>query len=375
MSDKVAVLHLRSSAGSGGGPEKTILKTGQFIDQTKFFYIILYIAKTKNDLSNMAQRAQEARITYYGLPGSRLIDFRQLRDIRKLIEKHKVMILHCHDPKTDFYGLLLKYMYPHLKLVSTMHGWFHRTWKSLIYKRLDLYFLRFFDAVIAVSRKIEDMAKKHNIKNTVLIYNAIDTDEWRPLRHNSSLFERKQPQAFVIGFIGRLSKEKGPLDFVRAANNILQHDAAFEFVVAGEGTEMTAMINLTKRMGIANKFHFLGHVPNREMPALYENVDALLSTSHTEGFPNNILEAFAMHVPVIATNVGGVSEIINDGYNGLLANPRDINTLANHALTIKKHRELASTLIKNGRITVENNFTFGIRVRKIQKLYNMLMKN
>jgi glycosyltransferase involved in cell wall biosynthesis len=378
MEDRIVVLHLRAASDSGGGPEKTIYNTGRFIDSKRFLYLIAYLKKNSSDLSLISQNITKAGLNYFEFAGGSFIDRKQLSQIVHLVRKHGVQIIHSHDPKTDFYGLLLKLRFPKLKLVSTMHGWIHRTWKSAFYNKLDMYVLRCFHIVIAVSGSIEKTAKRFGLSNTCLIYNAVDTNEWKPVcpAKYPKILQTipRNSQSFVVGYVGRLSKEKGPMDFIKTAQKILKKDINCEFVVAGDGPEMEAMKGLAEATGIIGKVHFLGHVNRDDMISVYQKLNLLLSTSKTEGFPNNILEALAMSVPVVSTNVGGVNEIITNDYNGLLAEKDNIDKLTIHVTRIKNDKALADRLIKHGRLTAENKFSFDARVNKLEKLYQNLIQ-
>lgn len=374
-SEKIVVMHLRSSSGSGGGPEKTIYKTALFLDSTRFLYLVVYLKK-RNDELTISRKAAEAGLNYYELTGRSFIDIKQIVQLAKIIRLNKVQILHCHDPKTDFYGYILNICFPSLAIISTIHGWIKRSGKSLFYISLDKFLLRYFDAVIAVSSDMKRAANLSGIKNTRLIHNAIDINEWDPAKSTPrSLLFQKNPNSFVVGYVGRLSKEKGALDFVMVSQKVLEEAIAgelIEFLVAGEGPEIGAMKTLAADFGILDHYTFLGQVDSKAMVSLYREIDVLLSTSYSEGLPNNLLEAGAMYVPVVATDVGGVSDIISDRFNGLLSAPGDIRTLASHVMAIKRDKNLADMLKANGRLIVTEKFSFSARVKKIEALYKSI---
>ena len=326
-----------------------------------------------SDLSPISQMAKEAGLNYFEFSGRRLIDMAQIWNIIKLIKKHQVHILHCHDPKTDFFGMLLKLLFPKLILITTMHGLFKTTKKSAFYIVVDFCALKMFHNVITVSKKLEQTVKKYGISRTHLIHNAIDAEEWQPIYPpDPDLFTPKDPNSFIIGYSGRISKEKGPLDFVRVAHIVLQNNNHCEFVVAGEGPLTESMQDLARKLGIIQKFHFLGQVKSSRMYSLYQKLDLLLSTSHTEGFPNNILEASAMFVPVVATKVGGVGEVIENGYNGFLSDKGDVHSLAQQVLTLKRNQELAEQFRCRGREVVTKRFSFSERAHRLEEVYEEL---
>jgi glycosyltransferase involved in cell wall biosynthesis len=374
MPDKVVILHLRHSEGAGGGPETGISNSASFIDSDKFSPIVVYLRKPKEDISPISDRLRQRKINYFEFPGMRFFSLNQFLNIVKLIRRYQVHIIHCHDPKTDFYGYLLKFLFPKLIFISTIHGWIERSYKGTFYNRLDRYVLRSFTVVIAVSQNIEQVARKHRITNTHLIHNAIDINKWQPMKQDcSSEGLTKDSRPFSIGFVGRISKEKGPIDFVRIAHKVLGYAADCKFIIAGEGPEKESMEIMVKELRMEDKLHFLGQLDRGQLHALYQKLDLLLLTSSTEGLPRAILEACAMSVPVVATRVGGVEEIITHNYNGLLAEAGDIDLMTKHVLFVKDNPELADKFKKNGRTIVENKFSLKERVKSIENLYHETM--
>ena len=367
MSEKIVVLYLRQSTGSGGGADTIILNSATHIDSSQFLLIVVYLRKFSEDLSIISNSLKERRVSYFEFPGTSIFNVKQFINIIKLIRQYKVRIIHSHDPKTDFYGYLLKIFFPKLKIISTIHGWTRKRYRSILYTKLDKFLLKKFDAVIAVSENIEQIAKKHGIYRTHLIQNGIDINKWQPEKRD--IFPEDLTRHFTVGFVGRISKEKGPIDFVRVAQKILNQEANCEFWVAGGGPGRKSMRLMIKQLGVENKFQFLGQLDDNKLHTLYQKLDLFLLTSYTEGLPMTILEACAMSVPVVATNVGGVSEIITHDYNGFLADAGDIDTLASLVLKIKHNKELANSFKKNGRITVEEKFSFSARIKKIEEVY------
>ncbi len=361
---KISVMHLRAAARNGGGPEKTILKTAAMIDARRFDYTVVYLRKKHHDLTPLARQYQEANLPFRELVGGVIDPFLLIR-LAKLVKQNNVQILHAHDPKSIVYAFLLKLLVHNLKLVATLHGWVTLRMRSSLYAIISTALLKRFDLVIAVSKDLLEHTRKSGITKLKLLYNAIDLQQW-----NDSGNRPDDPQQpFRIAFVGRISQEKGPLEFVHTAQQILASSPDCEFVVAGEGPMLEQMKQEVQRSNLQDCFRFLGHLSQKEMPPLYRSVDLLLSTSHTEGMPNNLLEAMAAGVPVVATRVGGVAELITDGDNGLLASRNDIELLAKHVARLKQHPQLVETITTNARKTVAEKFCFRNRTRTLENLY------
>jgi glycosyltransferase involved in cell wall biosynthesis len=374
MSEKIAVLHLRHSSGGGGGADTVIINTALFLNPSRFSMIVVFLRKYSDNLIPVIERLKRSGVNYFDFPGSMLFDIRQFMNIANLIKRQNVRILHCHDPKTDFYGYLLKSIFPKLQLVSTIHGWIARRLRSLLYLKVDRLALKKCDAVIAVSEDIRQSAEKYGIWRPILVKNGIDLNAWVPGRGKGlSDFSNQQAGSFKIGFVGRISREKGPFDFVKAANLILAENPDCEFLIAGRGPEEDEMKALVNHLGLENKFRFLGHLNEQGLYDLYQNLNLLLLTSHTEGLPMAVLEACAMHVPVVAADVGGVGEVIKHKINGLLFKPGDISAIVKNVLFIINNRDVADAFRQNARNTVEEDFSFEKTAKKIEDIYSTLL--
>lgn len=361
---QIAVLNLRASSESGGGPENIILKFAKSINTDRFWFGTCYLRKKDVSIFNIAKQYEESGFHFYEFAGG-IIDFRLFKSLVRLIRKHKIDIVHAHDPKTYVYAYFLGFMCPNLKRVATLHGWVHRRARSSFYTTISNFVLKNFDAVIAVSWELERRAARAGISNIHVVHNAIDTDKWKP----DPMSDKNGSTAFGIAYIGRLSKEKGPLDFVKSAKGILEKDPGCRFIVAGEGPLLEPTKRTVQSLGIMKYFDFKGNIPQKRMPALYTKINVVLSSSHTEGMPVALLEALSAGVPVVATDVGGVGELIRHGYNGLLTEKNDIESLIANVFLLKNNPELAQTLARNGRDVVANQFSYSQWNRKMESLY------
>ncbi|NML13514.1 glycosyltransferase family 4 protein [Azohydromonas caseinilytica] len=139
-------------------------------------------------------------------------------------------------------------------------------------------------------------------------------------------------EAPLIGFVGRLSPEKGPEVFVRTALHLHRRWPQARFVLIGEGPQRAGLQALAERHGLQGCVHFAGL--QSDMPACYRELDLVVSSSWTEALPLVLMEALASGLPVVGTRVGGVPELIAQGLTGFLAAPGDHECLAAHMATL-----------------------------------------
>ncbi|MGV3534030.1 MAG: glycosyltransferase [Chthoniobacteraceae bacterium] len=191
----------------------------------------------------------------------------------------------------------------------------------------DTWTNRFSTHVIAVSETTRSFVVEHEgvpPDRATTIHNGIDCDTFQPRPENRAAARAQfglPADAWIVGGIGRLTHQKNFELFLDAAADVLkQHPTAY-FVIAGTGEDEAALRGQAERLGIAPHVKFLGFV--RDMAALYPALDTLLLTSRYEGHPITILEAMAAGVPIVASRLDGIAEMLADGIDAALVPPGD----------------------------------------------------
>lgn len=188
------------------------------------------------------------------------------------------------------------------------------------------------------------------------IQNAVDTDRFRPAATPVELDARFQDQIrtldtdLQLGFVGGLQPSKG-LDDLAAAMDRATDDLGL--IVAGDGPERARLERL-----FGPRARFLGPVPYEQVPAVYHELDVFVLPSHTEGLPRVILEAQATATPAVATRVGGVPEVIEDGETGLLCDPGQPESLRRAIERLATDDTKRERLGDNGRESVAESFSW-----------------
>jgi glycosyltransferase involved in cell wall biosynthesis len=171
-------------------------------------------------------------------------------------------------------------------------------------------------------------------------------------------------EAPLVGFVGRISPEKGPEVFVRAAL-LLEHPQA-HFVLTGEGPLRERLEDLAQRSALRTRLHFAGL--RNDMPQVYQELDVLVSSSHSEALPLAVLEAMATGLPVIATRVGGVQELVLEEQTGLLVEPGDAAGLARHIVRLLDSPELQRSMGAAARRRAVEHFDLNVQVDRTAHL-------
>ena len=372
---EINVMHLRSVKGTGGGPEKTILLSGEKIDKEKFNMIIVYLKGIGDKTFGVTEKAKGFNVNYFEIAEKRRFDLNTIRKLRKLIREYKIDIVHTHDYKSDFYAWVLSKMY-NIKLMATVHGWIGNDIKERFYNWLDKRILKYYDRIITVCDEIRHYLLKRGMAShkLITIHNAIDTDDFsnegclQDLRAELNL----DKSTSVIGVIGRLSREKRIEALFSIAKKIISEVEDVKFLIVGDGPYKDDLVEFAKGLGIEDKTIFLGY--RDDIKRVYKTIDLLVSLSRTEGLSNVILEAQSCEVAVVATKVGGTEEIIKDKVNGLLFSPQDLDGIADGIITLLSNRKMASNFAKVGRKLICEKFPFDERMRKIEKVYSEIME-
>jgi glycosyltransferase involved in cell wall biosynthesis len=170
-----------------------------------------------------------------------------------------------------------------------------------------------------------------------------------------------------VGVIGRLHPVKGQQYFLEAAAKVLEDRPDATFMLAGTGADQERLKNLAERLGISDQVKFLGFV--EDVPTLLTGLDLVVIPSLAEGFGLIAAEALALEVPVVATQVGGLPEVVQDHVTGLLVNPADDTSLAKGILWMLNHPHEAKDMAKKGRKFVRQHFSSQAMAERTKQLY------
>lgn len=256
-------------------------------------------------------------------------DLKDIGRLRRIIRKHRVDLLHTHGYKADIVGQIAAGR-EGIPIVATAHGFSTGREKLNRNEKIGRWFLRRVDRVIAVSENVKATLMESGIdeRNLILLPNAINFAEFA---HALSVDIRDQwgvsQSQIIIGTAGRLSPEKAQGNLIRAVAQLPQElKSKIVIVIAGEGPEREYLLSLAEELKMAEWVKLIGFV--RDVSSLYHSFDLFCLPSLTEGHPLTLMEAAASGVPVIASRVGAVGQLINDGVDGFTVPPGDVALLS-----------------------------------------------
>jgi len=243
-----------------------------------------------------------------------------------------------------------------------------------VYRRsLGASTLRNADQVVVTTRTYGATSRAVWRYNPVVVPNAVDHRRFRPDIDASSVRQRLKipPEAPVVLLVGRIVPHKGVEHLVEAARYV--PDA--RFLVVGEGSRLEAMKRFAHTMGVANRVRFLGRVSEENLPKVYAACDVFVlpSVSRLEAFGIVALEAMATAKPVIVADIPGVREVIEDGREGLLADPMNARDLAEKIRRLLGDPEARRVMGERGREKVLESFGIEGVTDRIESLYQSVL--
>jgi len=248
-------------------------------------------------------------------------------------------------------------------------------------KKRRLLFLRFVnlftDKIIVVSEAVKNCVikqEKLDPMKTKCIYNGVNLKEF-DIKINQSKEKAKlgiKNNDKIIGVVARLVKEKDYFTLIKAFKQVNDKIKNSKLIIVGDGPLKENLEKYVKKQNLENNIKFLGK--RTDIPKLIKIFEIFILSSLTEGFPNVVLEAMAASKQVVATNVGGIPEVVINGKTGILVPPTNPEALANTIIKLIKNPKLREKMGKAGRKRVEKYFTIKKMVKEYEKVYDRLVE-
>jgi len=254
-------------------------------------------------------------------------------------------------------------------VVSTVHS-------SRIRSQEDRQVLRdltpHMDQLIAVSQMVERKLEDEGRTTAPVrrIYNGVDLSRYEQQEACCTLPEEygMEPGSKLVGVVARLEPEKGHPTLLEAWPRVLRAVPDAYLLIVGEGSRREALEAQARELRIAHRVVFTGR--RDDVPAVTAALDVAVLPSYREAQGLSVLEAMALSRPVVASNVGGIPEMIEDGVTGLLVPPHDAETLAGAITRLLRDHPYADTLARAGHDLVHDRFCIELMVEAIQTIYD-----
>jgi len=348
------IAHLISSSGIYGA-ERIVLSLSQSLNGTNDQCFVGAIRDTRFPRLPLIERAEAIGLPTFVVESDGRFDRRTIAQLNRFLVQHRIDILHTHNYKSDLIGLISGRA-TRTPVVATAHGYTHTHWSVALYERLDRWVLRWgFGRVVVVTDTA--LSRLPETKRRV-IHNGLQVDCFH---RNQEQRDRMREQFGIkdhetlIATVGRLSKEKNQEMLLRAAACLCHEHPNLKFLLVGGGPEDQHLRLLADALNLGPKVVFTGVI--EEMVPVYQAMDVFVLSSVTEGMPLTILEAMAAGVPVVATHVGGVPELIRDHQTGLLVASKDVSGLTESLKRLIASRVLRRQLAEDAFAFVSTHFS------------------
>lgn len=301
------------------------------------------------------------------------VDLRALARARRLVRDHAPDVLHTHNAVAHYQAVLATFGLPVRRIVNTRHGMggnaraARREW---LYRRALVRthtVIAVCDAACrdAIRRGIVPLAKAK------VIPNGIRVDAFQPasvaMRERLLKMLEVPARTRLIGSVGRLNWAKDQVSLIRAFRQVHEQRPDTALVLIGDGELRADLQRRAIDEGVRDSVHFLGD--RNDVHELLQGLDQFVLSSISEGYSMALLEACAVGLPMVATDVGGNCEIVRDGHTGRLVPARDPDALAHAMLDLLHDQTNAAALAQAARFWVERNGTLDLMVMRYAQLY------
>lgn len=373
MKNKIRILHIVQCPG---GVERYIQMLIKNMDNNRFEHVLVcsydYYEENYNEiLVSFKHVLMENSISFVN-------DLKAVIEVRKLIKNIRPNIIYCHSSKAGFIGRIAN-IGIHKKIIYNSHGWAFNMVCSKARKLTYIFVEQFLSIFTTHFIAISDMEKQSAIKNKVcknkkitVIRNGIELSDINKCFKSEIIQLKKKygiaDDARIVGMVGRISQQKSPDIFIEMAALIKKQMPNVHFMIVGDGPLNNEIFDLAKSKGLENSLTITGWVDDVSPYQKMFDVGVLLS--RWEGFGLVLAEYMAMRVPIVASNVDAIPELIQDGVNGFLNDVNNAASAAENVLCILNDDKIKNSFIHNGEIIVTRDFN----IKRVAKMHESLIE-
>jgi len=380
MAKKIKVLRIIARLNIGGPAIHTILLS-EGLDKNYFETVIL-AGLPENDEGDMSYLAKERGLGLVIIPelGRRLNfgnDLVAFWKIFRCIDRENPDIIHTHTAKAGALGRSAAVVYKCLhhkakiKLFHTfhghvLHGYFNKA-ESRVFLWIERLLAKFTLRIIAVSESVKIELVKLRVAGPEKIINiplGLELDNYFKIRRNG-VAKRDEKTIAIIGRLVPVKNHRMFLDVAKRIKELL--GGKVKFMIVGDGPLAHSLKSYASILEISNDVFFTGWV--NDLTAVYAQADVVTLTSLNEGTPVALIEAHAAGCPCVATNVGGVADVVTNGKSGFLVEPQDIESFVASLQKLLYNSNLSRSMGEYGRETVRAKFSKERLFKEMEELY------
>jgi glycosyltransferase involved in cell wall biosynthesis len=368
-----------------GGDMNVILDIASYLNSHPHFDMHLAVGPVPAHEVDLTYQANERGIPLVMIPSMvtyinpwRI--FRSSMELYAHIRQGKYDVVHTNNAIAGVAGRLAAILARVPVIIHHVHGWglqddMSKMTRSL-YIGLERFFATFSSRLIAVSKPNIEKGLANKIckeDKFALIYNGIDIEKFQRQVDKRTMCSELglDPECKIVGMVGRLDKQKNPLDFIHAAAMVVAKYPKVQFVIAGDGPLRPECESLIKELNLSGKFFLLGY--RNDINKIYPILTMTTLSSLWEGLPVVFQESMVAGKPIVANDVDGARDVITDGKTGYLVTPRQPQEMANRMLTLLSDDDLCNQMGTTAREHAAQ-YSSNNMVKQIVTLYVVLLK-
>lgn len=367
------IIHM-ISGGDVGGAKTHVLSLLAGLNKTETVHLICF---TEGPFADEARQL--------GIPTTVIADSSLLRTgkrILAMIRHDGYQVIHCHGARANMMGMLLRKK-AGVPVISTIHSdyrldYLGRPMAALTYGNINKIALRRFDAWVGVSAGMTNLliSRGFDPQRVYTLYNGVDFSRQPEIvprdAYLKSIGLSVEEDTVVFGIAARINPVKDMTTLIRSFAATVEECPNIRLVIAGDGEQEAEIRALARELCPSGTVCFAGWV--QQIDSFYNALDVNVLTSLSETFPYALTEGARMHCATIASRVGGVPYLIDDGFNGLLFEPRDVAKLTSHMVYFARHREERLAMGEKLYEKARRDFSLEAMVSKQESIYETIIR-
>lgn len=370
----IKILHLMQTSGPGGA-ENVLLTLVRNLSRP---FLSIAVGLLREGWLSRRLRALGFPVVVFPASDGPL-DFSLIRHIVNFVRANRIDLIHSHLLDLNFYSCIGARL-ARVRHVATEHGDVHHFSKKMDAKAIfkARVISKFSNRLVFVSKFTKRQFLKFAFipeSKSCVVYNGIDLDTFKVRQNINDKKEelRIDPRHYVIGNVANLYPVKGQTYLLRALHKVREYDSNFIAVFAGRGPLQSQLQREANMLGLRDHVRFLGF--REDTVQLLTALDLFVLPSLSEGMPVALVEAMASGIPTVASDVGGIPEIIEDGKTGFLVPTANADLLAEKILDLMHDKTLSRQFALNAYEKVKACFTVQSMVNRYQEIYTGLTRS
>ncbi len=374
VSKPPTILKIKGSYEKAGGPETLLEGVLKQFDRTLINPVFVLLRGSGTAIAPVLKDVPRTELEWKGLSGA----LSTARSLARLYKKEGATLIHSHDMRSNLVGFLLT-RFCHVPWIAHVHGWHGKTQigRYRLYEMMDGFFVRFADLVLVGSYAAKKDVEALGISPVQVVPNSVEprsaetyADGVKALRQELGAGD----DTVVIGVVGRIHPGKGQAVLLRAVKKLLDKELDLCVLVVGEGPELDALTALAAELGIEEQVEFAGFCTDAYL--YMAAMDIFVVPSLKESLPLTALEAMGMGRAIVASRVGDLPVVIEDGVSGLLVEPGDVADLSAAIEKLVRDSDYRNALGERGSKVIRERYSMASMAKNLEVIYlNQLAGN